>query len=74
MFNALLAGIIVAVYAAYLFLGINQGFPIFWLDWESPFVHYELNREASTQVFIAPIVLGLLIAMNWYRSSMRGEA
>ncbi len=74
MFNALLAGIVLVAYAGYLFLGINQGFPIFWLDWHPPYMHYEVNREVSADVFILPIVLGLMVAMNWYRSSMRGEA
>ena len=74
MFNALLAGIVLAAYAGYLLLGINQGFPIFWVDWQAPYVHYELNREASAQVFILPIILGIIVAMNWYRSSMRNEA
>ncbi|MCB1220890.1 MAG: hypothetical protein H7A35_12150 [Planctomycetales bacterium] len=74
MFNALLAGVLLALYAAYLFTGISQGFPIAWLDWHAPYFHYELNREASLQVFILPVVLGLLTAFNWYRSSMRNEA
>ena len=74
MFNALIAGIFVAVYSAYLYLGIAQGYSILWLDWNSPYMHYELNREVSLEVFILPIALALLIGFNWYRSSMRGEA
>lgn len=74
MFNALLAGVVLAVYAIYLFIGIGQGFPIFWVDWHPPYYHYQLNREASIEVFILPIVLGLMVAMNWYRASMRSEA
>lgn len=39
MFNALLAGVLLALYAAYLFTGISQGFPIAWLDWHAPYFH-----------------------------------
>ena len=63
-----------AVYAAYLYFGVAQGYPILWLDWNSPYMHYELNRETSLELFIVPILLGVLIGFNWYRSSMRGEA
>ncbi|MCB1218284.1 MAG: hypothetical protein R3F46_16250 [bacterium] len=74
MFNALIIGVLIAAYVIYMFAGISQGFPIFWVDWEAPYWHYELNREASAQIFILPIVLGLLVAFNWYRASMRNEA
>lgn len=74
MLNALIGGVILAAYSAYLYFGIAQGYQIAWVDWHSPYVHNQLNREVSVEVFILPIVLGVMLAFNWYRSSMRNEA
>ena len=74
MSQVMLISIVVVLYLVYLVAGMHYQFPIAWLDWNNPFMHYEIAAKGSYQPFVAPILVLLYLGYLWYQKSMVGEA
>lgn len=67
-------GLLTGVYVLYILLGVYKHFPVAYLDWYAPYLHYGLVVSDS---LLSPLALPgaviILAAVGWYRKSMRGE-
>jgi len=69
-------GILVLIYIVYLLIGIEFKFHVGWLDWNSPYMHYEViaSYQDIIPALIAPVLALIWLGYLWYRKSMIGEA
>jgi hypothetical protein len=69
-------GILVLIYVVYLLIGIEFKFPVGWLDWNSPYLHYVViaSYQDILPALIAPFLALIWLGYVWYRKSMIGEA
>ncbi|MBN2083084.1 hypothetical protein JW859_12870 [bacterium] len=67
--------ILAVIYLAYVLLGIDKGFPVAFVDWRSPFGHYDvLTAKQLANGLALPVVVILCAGAAWYRKGMIGEA
>jgi len=69
-------GILVLIYIAYLITGLECRFPVGWLDWNSPYVHYAViaGGQDAVPALVLPVLAVIWLGYLWYRKSMIGEA
>jgi multisubunit Na+/H+ antiporter MnhB subunit len=76
MSQVMVIGILVLIYVGYVLVGINYRFPVGWLDWNSPYLHYAViagGREVVSAM-VVPVIALIWIGYLWYKKSMIGEA
>lgn len=76
MSQVMLAGILVLLYIVYLVTGLHFGFAVGWVDWNSPYLHYQVvsGGQDALPLFAAPALVMIWLAYLWYHKSMMGEA
>lgn len=75
MSQVMFAGILVLAYVVYLVAGLHFHFPIGWLDWNRPYIHYATCAgKDALPMFAAPALVMLWLVYLWYHKSMMGEA
>lgn len=74
MSQIMMIGILIIAYMGYLAAGIHYGFAVGWLDWISPFIHFDVATSGSFAPFVAPLLALAWCAFLWYQKSMIGEA
>lgn len=75
MSQVMVIGILVGVYLLYVITGIHYQFPVGWIDWNAPYLHYAVIAGGNAApAFAAPVLALVWLGYSWYKKGMIGEA